>query len=48
MAEKIELMIEGKYVCTRYQITNPEVRRKLLDFVPELRIVLKNAEAINK
>ena len=48
MADKIELMIESTYVCTRYQITNPEVRRKLLEYVPELRIVLKNAEAINK
>jgi len=48
MVEKIELMIEGKYVCTRYQITNAEVRRKLLYFVPELKIVLKDAEAINK
>ena len=48
MAEKIELMIESKYVTTRYQITNNEVRRKLLEFVPELKIVLKDAEAINK
>jgi hypothetical protein len=45
---KIELMIEGKYVCTRYQITNAEIRRKLLEYVPELKIVLKNAETLNK
>jgi len=42
---KIELIIECKYASTRYQITNAEVRRKLLDYVPELKIVSEDLAA---